>query len=238
MIKFSLEEQATTPVPTIFLKKYMCDAPPDYVRVYLFGLCLAYTGEHLGDVEMEERLHMSSAQIISALEYWESKGFVKSRAAGKTTVYDFMAGPEEHAQQENSRKAPVYEYKNFNNVVSTLLGRTLSPSDLNNIYDFTDVFGLPQDVVVTMVEYCVAAKGKNVGIAYLDKVAQTWAEEGIDTREKAQQRIEDHKAVTSGAKMLMRIMGITGRNPGKKEMDFYDKWTEKWALRRSLYNTP
>ena len=63
MIKFTLDEQATTPVPTIFLKKYMCDAPADYVKVYLYGLCLANAGTQLSDVELEAELHMTASQI-------------------------------------------------------------------------------------------------------------------------------------------------------------------------------
>ena len=230
MIKFSAAGQAFTPVPTVFLKKYMCTAPPDYAKVYLFGLCLAHAGEQMSDIEMEEALHMTSVQIETALNYWETKGLVTIKNTGRTLLYDFVQMPEEKAEEKPKKKAPIYEYAGYNNMLNTLLNRTLSAGDLQKIYDYTDVFGLPQDVVITMIEYCVVGRGSSVSVAYLDKVAQAWAEEGIDSREKAQQKIEEYKAVSGGAKMVMKQMGLIGKNPGKTEMDYYNKWTEKWGF--------
>ncbi len=229
-MKFSVTGQANTPVPTVFLKKYLCDAPQDYVKVYLFGLCLAYTGEQMGDIELEEALHLSGVQIEAALKYWETKGFVFAKSAGRTVSYEFLSGEEERVEEKPRKKPPIYEYEGYNNMLNTLLNRTLSPVDLQKIYDFTDVFGLPQDVVITLVEYCVTGRGSNVSVAYLDKVAQAWADEGVDSREKAQQKIEEYKAMSGGAKIVMKQMGLLGKNPGKTEMDYYTKWTEKWGF--------
>ncbi len=230
-MKFSVAGQAFTPVPNIFLKKYMCDAPQDYVKVYLLGLYLANSGERMNSIELEETLHLTSVQIEAALKYWETKELVFLRGTGKSMMYEFLDKPKNQAEEEKIRKkAPVYEYEGYNNVLTSVLKRTPSPADLQKIYDFTDVFGLPQDVVITLIEYCVAAKGSSVNVAYLDKVAQAWAQEGIDSQEKAQQKIEEYKMVSGGAKKIMTQMGLIGKNPGKTEMDYYNKWTEKWKF--------
>jgi len=229
-MKFSISGQAFTPVPTIFLKKFMCDAPQDYVKVYLFGLCLAQAGEQMDELEMEDRLHMTAAQIEAALEYWTKKGFVKKRHSGRSDAYEFLQEQQEKTDDAPGKRPPVYEHQRYNNILNTLLNRTLSPSDLQKIYDYTEVFGLPQDVVITMIEYCVASRGANVSIAYLDKVAQSWAEENINSQEIAQQKIEEYKAMSGGAKKVMKQMGMVGKAPGKTELDLYNKWTEKWGF--------
>lgn len=227
MIKFTMDEQALTPVPTVFLKTYMCDAPADYVKVYLYGLCLANAGTQLSEVEIEGALHMSAAQIEAALNYWCLKELIVKNGAKYSFVTAAAAKEEESPKK---KRAPLYEMQNFNNMLRTVLNRDLSPTELNKIYDYTDVFGLPQEVVLTLVEYCAAERGNRISVAYIDKVAEAWSEEGINTRELAQQKIEEHKAMSGGANRLMRLMGLHGKYPGKTEMDLYSKWTDKWGF--------
>lgn len=227
MIKFTMDEQALTPVPTVFLKTYMCDAPADYVKVYLYGLCLANAGTQPSDMEIEDALHMSAAQIEAALNYWCLKELIQ-KSGTKYLFVTANAAKEEDAPKK--KRAPLYEMQNFNNMLRTVLNRDLSPNELNKIYDYTDVFGLPQEVVLTLVEYCVAERGNRISVAYIDKVAEAWSEEGITTRELAQQKIEEYRAMSGGANRIMRLMGMHGKYPGRTEMDLYNKWTEKWGF--------
>ncbi|MEG0257994.1 MAG: DnaD domain protein [Christensenella sp.] len=228
MIKFALDEQATTPVPTVFLKKYMCDAPADYVKVYLYGLYLANAGIQVSDVELEGALHMSAAQIEAALNYWCLKELMKKNGAKYSFAMEDITAKEDEPPKK--RRAPLYEMQNFNNMLRTVLNRDLSPTELNKIYDYTDVFSLPQEVVLALVEYCVAERGNKISVAYLDKVAEAWSEQGVTTLERAQQKIEEYKMISGGANRLMRRMGIIGKYPGRTEMDLYNKWTEKWGF--------
>ncbi|MEA4853664.1 MAG: DnaD domain protein [Christensenella sp.] len=228
MIKFALDEQAFTPVPTIFLKKYMCDAPAEYVKVFLYGLCMANSGTSLSEVELEGELHMSSAQIEAAINYWCLKGLIVKSGA-KYQFITGMQGKEEDSRRKKSA-ASLYEMKEFNNMLCAILKRDLTPTELNKIYDYTDVFGLPQEVVLALIEYCVAERGERISVAYFDKVAEAWSAEGITTQALAQQKIEEYKAVSGGANRLMRLMGLHGKYPGKTEMELYNKWTEKWGF--------
>jgi len=236
MFKFALNEQSMTPVPTSFLKKHMVKAPEKYLKVYLYGLYLASSGGQLSDVELVDELQQTAQEVEAALEYWATKGLVRKKQAGRSQTYEFIMSASDLSPAEADRpakkNAQLYEYQNFNNMLNTLLNRTLSASELERIYDFTEVYGLPQDVVISMIEYCVTdrERGSSVSISYLDKVAQSWAEEGITTRERAQETIEAYRAKSSGASKLMRLMGLHGKYPGKTEMDYYDKWTNKWGF--------
>ncbi|MGI6154027.1 MAG: DnaD domain protein [Christensenellaceae bacterium] len=233
MIRFSLDEQAYTPVPTSFLKKFMCNAPEKYLKVYLYGIYLAHSNQQLSDVELEEELHQSTTEIEAALGYWASKGLVKARVSGKSVSYEFSSGyenTEETPVPVKKAKAPLYEYENYNNVLNTLLDRTLSPNELEKIYDFDEIYGLPQDVVISLIEYCTAEKGARVSVNYLDKVAQAWAEEGITTREQAQEKIEEYRNRSGGATKLLKLMGIHGKYSDKTQMDYYEKWTQSWGF--------
>ncbi len=225
MIEFAIEGQAFVPVPTVFLKEYMCDAPQDYVKVYLYGLCLAQEGGSAQDVDIEEALHMTIAQISDALKYWEQKGFVKKEGARIS-----------YTQPEKKRTAPaalnpaLYLHRDYNRKLDALLSRPLSHTELDRIHDYTETFGLPHEVVLLMIENCVAARGKNISVAYLDKVARDWADEGINTTAKAREKIADYGAANGGARALLRVMGITGKNPDAAQQELYAKWTQKWGF--------
>jgi DnaD/phage-associated family protein len=108
--------------------------------------------------------------------------------------------------------------------------RQLSPHEYMKIYDYTDTFGLPKAVVLVMVEYCVALKGRRVSVSYLDKVAQTWADENIDTPEKAREKLESHKAAASGVLRVLKQLGLRGRGPTQDEYALYLKWTDDWGF--------
>ena len=91
------------------------------------------------------------------------------------------------------------------------------------------MFGLPQEVLA-LVEYCVAERGNRISVAYLDKVAEGWSEEGVNTLEKAQQKIEGYKSGIGRGKPADAADGPARKIPGKTEMDLYNKWTEKWGF--------
>lgn len=226
MIEFAIEGQAFVPVPTVFLKEYMCDAPQDYVKVYLYGLCLAHGGGSAQDVDLEDALHMTIAQISDALKYWEQKGFVKKEGSRISYTQPSAA----QAPSPAPLNPALYLHREYNRKLDALLGRPLSHTELDKIHDYTETFGLPHEVVLLMIENCVVSRGHNISVAYLDKVARDWAEEGITTPAKVRAKIEDFSAANGGARALMRAMGITGKSPDSTQQELYAKWTEKWGF--------
>ncbi len=229
MMNFELGVQDVVPVPIAFLKKYMPGAPPAYVKVYLYGLCLAHGCGNAGDMEMERTLCMTSLEIRQAVSYWQDAGLVSTHDAGGNLSLRFLPIPESSPPKAVD-PPPLYAYKDYNEKLASLLKRPLSPSDLQRIYDFTDVYGLPAEVVLKMIEHCVSLKGAAVNIAYINKVARTWADNRIDTDEKAQRRLEEYKLNTSGIREVMRRMGIGDKNPDQLQAGLYVKWMDEWGF--------
>lgn len=233
-MKFIKDKDEYVAVPAVFLKDYICDAPPEYVKVYLFGLYLAQFETDADIIDLEDKLHLSKDRIDTALSYWSKKGFVQM-SGGEVR----FAIPEnkrefgrESAMTEQKSRLPecLYEKAEYNSILNKLLNRTLTHSQLQTIYDFTDVFKLPESVVISMVEHCVTVKGSDVGIAYLDKVAKSWAEKGVSTLKDAQIQIDEYNAATGGAKKIMKRMGLFNKLPGAAELEYYEKWTKEWGF--------
>lgn len=240
-MKFINEREEFIQIPAAFLEDYICDAPPEYVKVYLFGLYLAQRSLSIEPFDLEDRLHLSKDRIDSAFNYWSKKGFVelngdsvsftvpnKKTPANKT--YGYLEAYEGRGEADPPNEI-LYEKSDYNKILNKLLKRQLTHSQLQKIYDFTDVFKLPETVVISMIEHCVTVKGADVGIAYLDKVAKTWADKGVSTLEQAQAQIEEYNAATGGAKRIMKRMGIAGKLPGYAELEYFDKWTKEWGFK-------
>lgn len=110
-------------------------------------------------------------------------------------------------------------------VVQTYLGKTLSSGEINAIVYFYDTLHFPADLIEYLIEYCVS-KGKT-SLRYIEKVALSWADEGINTVEAAKEEVSNHNEV---AYRIMRAFGITGREPGQAEKELISKWTDVFCF--------
>lgn len=75
-----------------------------------------------------------------------------------------------------------------------------------------------------LFEYCVSKSKKN--ISYIEAVALTWAEEGIDTEEKAK---ESTAAYNDRFNAVNRAFGLN-RAPGQIERQYITKWVEVFSF--------
>ena len=71
--------------------------------------------------------------------------------------------------------------------VQALMGKTIGYDTQAKFIMMHDTYGLPPEVILTIVDYSVK-KGK--GIGYMCKVGKNWAEEGVTTLEDANEKLE------------------------------------------------
>jgi len=216
------------PVSIDFIENFMPYAPGDYIKVYLFGLLASSVGGEVSAQGIGRSLHLTELQIEEALDYWHNKGAVMLSGQNPTTCVFTVPAPD---PQPNVPK--LYPNQSYIADVQALLNRNLSTGEIKNILDFTTVYGLPQEIVLMLVRHCSgeAVRGRNVSVAYLDKVAMSWADAGVDTIEKAQQKIGAYTAAASGAlRVIRRLDAGSSRLPTADEQALYEKWTKEWGF--------
>lgn len=215
----------STAVPNRFIE-CCADAPDKYAAAYLLGLMHASNHQAVDRDIFCARLGLSWEEILIAFEFWQKKGFARI-VNGAEFCFEFG---------EFMREAPaseeLYTEREFNQRLQELFGsRQLSPHEYLKIYDYTDIFRLPKKVVLCLAEYCIALKGKRVSVAYMDKVAKSWAEEDhIDTEERAQEKIAALKETSSGVMRVLTRLGISSRSATQDETALYEKWTQEWGF--------
>ena len=103
-----------------------------------------------------------------------------------------------------------------------VLGKMLTASAAESLYSMYDWLGLPVEVILKLLEYCVGIGKKSM--AYIEKVAITWHKEGIVTLESAQAYLALETQKRSFAFKAKQIFGIDSRNLTSKEEGLVSKW--------------
>lgn len=114
-------------------------------------------------------------------------------------------------------------------ITERYLSRTLSATDINTILYLYDVLGFSTDLIEYLIEYCVS-KG-HTSIRYIEKVALAWAKSNITTVEDAKQASSMH---SQSYFMVMKALGIAGRNLVPAETSLIEKWTSEYGFTNEL----
>ena len=117
-------------------------------------------------------------------------------------------------------------------VAQEILGKTLSPKDMETLYWFYDELGLSPEVISMLLEYCVS-KGKR-SMNYIEKVAITWHENGITTIGAAETYTSDERDKSSYYSSLRKLFGIENRNLSKTEEMFLKTWRSDYGMSEDM----
>lgn len=109
-------------------------------------------------------------------------------------------------------------------VAEQYIGKPLSSSEIKTILFFSDKLGFSIDLIDYLIQYCVD-KGKK-DFRYIEKVAVSWAEEGITTPKQAAGTARKYdKAVYD----VMKALGKSSA-PTKAEADYVSKWVKNYGF--------
>lgn len=145
--------------------------------------------------------------------------------------------PEETDRPAAAPQKHVYTASELDNFkkqddISTLLyvaeryiGKTLSSTDVNTILYIYDELKFPTELIEYLIEYCVGNNHRS--LRYIEKVALSWAEEGIKDVRQAKVSTE---SFINACYPVLKAFGLNGRNPGKSEKDYIIKWTNSYGF--------
>lgn len=120
------------------------------------------------------------------------------------------------------------EIKWIMNIIEIYLERILKPKDVQLILYLYDSVGFSAELIMYLYEYCISKNKKNA--SYIESVALAWAEEGIDTVEKAEASTTMYN---SNYNAVNKAFGLT-RAPGNIEKQYINKWLTTFAFDISI----
>lgn len=227
-------------VPEAACDKLIQSGVAVYLSVYMFALSQYYKGKtDITNGFIADSLHINIIDVVNAFLYCSSQGLVKIHnflsiedaefdvelcfdVKSRVNLSDFK--PQYRSGEISKKIAADGKLSQMYKIVSTILGKNLSSADIEVLYSMHDYYRLPPEVIVVMIEY-FAGKGITT-MRKLEKEAQKWVENNVDTVAKAKRHIKKREEFLSYTGAVKRIVGAIERKLTTKELEFIGRWQQ------------
>ncbi|MCI8497540.1 MAG: DnaD domain protein, partial [Clostridiales bacterium] len=115
------------------------------------------------------------------------------------------------------------------------LGRMISPGEASTLVYLHDWAGLSAGVILMVIEYAQSMGKTNM--RYMEKVALSWADEEIDTLEKAERKLLEMHEAADAWRRISSLLGLPERSPSAYEKKCVTKWMQEWKMPEGLVRT-
>lgn len=109
-----------------------------------------------------------------------------------------------------------------------LLLRPVKPSEIQLVLYFYESLGFSTELILYLYDYCIS-RGKK-GNAYIEKVALSWASNGISTAEEARESID---AYNENHSTVMKAFGLN-RAPVPAEQTYLHRWFDEMGFSAAM----
>ena len=115
---------------------------------------------------------------------------------------------------------------------SELLGRVLSGGDMKILYGIYHDLGLPREVIVLMMNYCVEdvqrryGMGRKPTVRQVEQEAYRWEREGLFDLDLAERWVRSRTLLDARVEQLCALLGIRGRKLAPSEDKFLKHWLD------------
>lgn len=224
----SLINAGTISIDAKFLNDYIPIAPENCLRVYLFGLlkCQNSAGYDNTIENFENVLGLKKEEIIKAFLYWQDQNLVQIL---ETEPLEIRYLPQKD-NLRNLKKIDSKKYASFITEIQEIItGRQINPNEYYKYIDFIETYNIQPCDFNMVVKYCVDKKGDNINCNYILTVAKVWADEGIRTAEKIEEKIESLTLLTSDISLVAKALKFKG-NLSIEHQQMYEKWVKSYGF--------
>ena len=112
-----------------------------------------------------------------------------------------------------------------------LLKKPLSQREITALYSFMQEYSMTQEMVLVLLEYCVTIDKTNFN--YIEKVAEGWHEQGINTLKEATKVLNRVVKEANMIKKCRKIFGLE-RDFSQTEANYIARWVSELSMSESL----
>ena len=179
-----------------------------------------------------EGLKWTEARLQAALDQLRAQGLAPDRLPAPESPPAPEAPPPDYAT-EDITQALAEEHSTFPALVGEVerrLGKRLSAADLKNLYTLYDHLALPAEVILMLVGWCIDETARKYGpgrkpfLSQIKKEGFSWARLGVDTMERAEERIAALTRLRSRESEVLRLLDISPRPLVQREKDYIAAW--------------
>ncbi|MCR4693741.1 MAG: DnaD domain protein [Pseudobutyrivibrio sp.] len=253
------EGTGVTCVSNAFIDNFMKDANGEFVKIYLYLLrSLNKDGYEFSISQLADCLDHTEKDVLRAFTYWEKVGLLRleyndlNELSGIYFVdvqgHDRLgkvpapsSSPAAPLPIENTFVKPNYtpdELQAFQSdsevsdllfCTQTYIGRPLSSTETSTILFWFEGLHMNIDLIQYLIESSIDNGHKS--FHYMNKTALNWTESGITTVDQARTTSKSHLAIVYAVK---KSMGISGRDLIPTELEYVDKWANKYRFSKDI----
>lgn len=231
--------EGVTAVQNAFIDRYMPHANGEFVKVYLYLLRCADTGQELSLSSIADIFEHTEKDVRRALSYWEKQRLLKLKLSqdGLIVSATFLTPaaeerPEVNAEPERepdmpsrARIAELSAQKDIRElffIAEQYLRRPLTSAEQSDLVYYYDALHFSPDLIEYLLEYCIS-KGSS-SRHYMRKVALGWAEAGVSTVAQAKR---ETNLYNKNYYTVLNAFGIKNRGPAIPEQEIMSRWFDE-----------
>ncbi len=219
-------------VPSCVADEHLKKANGQQLKVLLF--VMRHNNENIDVEAVAAGTGMSGADVKDAMQYWVEVGLLSNDGNFKETK-NVNTGTEKLLElpdvvptydQVAARTLESPELRFLFNEAQMRLGKTIGYADQAKLLMIHDCYGLPVEVILTIIEYSVS-EGK-VSMKYIEKVAKDWAEKEVNTLEAADEYIKQIHSEKKLWNEFKSMFSVDTPNYTDKRMSYVIRWRKEW----------
>lgn len=233
-------------IPNKVFDKYIKLAGEYQLKALLYIL---RNGGQASSKDIAKALGQTQSDIEAIMEFWVEEGVLADSQikAASPAHLPTDEQPKENTKEkkpaakklEIPRLTPkdvavcIRESKDISALLSDaqqVLGRTISHAEQELLINMINYYGLPVEVILMILEFyrCEKAKGKSIGIGFINSMAKNWSDEGIVTIEAAEEKLKDLERSDRLWNEIIAITGISHKRPTAKQREMVKSWFDSF----------
>lgn len=238
----------STVISNRFIDEYMQAANDAQLKIYLYLIRMmsARLGTSISDIA--DKFNYTEKDVLRALKYWEKNHLLtldcdEHKNITGIHLLDSTAGTDMLSITRGAAAASLATYDKPNYTADELrafkanedsarllfvaeqyLKKPLSAGDIRSIFFIMDRLGFSEDLTDYLLQYCVD-RGKR-DFRYIEKVAISWAEQGITTPKQAASLAGKYD---SSVYVIMRALG-KNNIPTETEAAYIERWQKTYGF--------
>ena len=215
-------------VPMEVVDKHLPSASGLYVKVLLAVL----RADRADTAEIASRLSVPESEVVEAVRYWIRSGIFSQEDPAPKPVRPRQ--PEVVFSAQSLTPAEIQERVDQNqdirflfSMAESIFGNLLTSTQQRGLLYIHEALGLPVDVIVMALQYCVSIGKKN--FAYIQKLCTAWADQDINTHAKAEEYIRCQTQRHSREQQVCERFGIRGRTLSAQQSKMVQSWFDDFG---------
>lgn len=237
-------------VPACIADEHIKIASELQLKVILY--LLRNSGKSPDYADISEALGANAEDVKDSVDFWVDRGVLCKDGDELSPAAGSLKSPEQvqpitekpvRVQPVRAAKPDIYTAAQRVSADEKLqallaeaelaLSKPLSSGDTATIVMLYDTCGMPAEVVIMLVNYCVSVGKGNMRT--IERIGVQWADSGVNSIEAAENRILQIKRSNANWSVVRAAFGLKNvGSPTKKQLEYGDLWVGQWHFSEEM----